>query len=64
LLSIFKVSGYKYCREKVSGSIDFKLFKISPTTYVIIIPQTASKVSTIVYVPVIPGTLKLAVDPS
>ena len=55
-LSIFNVSGNKYCRQKVSGSINFKLFTIFPTTYVIISPQTVSKVSTIFYVHVVPGT--------
>ena len=44
---IFKVSGNKYCRQKVSGSINFKLFTISPTTYLIISALTVSKVSTI-----------------
>ena len=40
LLSTFKVSGNKYCRQKVSGSIDFKLFTIFSTTYGRISPQT------------------------
>ena len=35
------------CRQKVSGSINFKLFTIFPTTYVRISPQTVSKMSTI-----------------
>ena len=39
MLSTFKVSGNKYCRQ-VSGSINFKLFTIFPTTYVRISPQT------------------------
>ena len=56
LLSIFKVSGNKYCRQKVSGSINFKLFTIFPTTYVRISLQSVSKVSTILQVPVVPGT--------
>ena len=55
LVSIFKVSGSKYCRQKVSGSINFKLFTIFPTKYVKISSQTVSKVSTIFYVPVVPG---------
>ena len=46
----------KYCRQKVSGSINFKLFTIFPTTYVRISPQTVSKESTIFYIPVVPGT--------
>ena len=50
LLSIFKVSGNKYCRQKVSGSNNFKLFTIFPTVYLRIIPQTVSKVSRIFYV--------------
>ena len=56
MLSIFKVSENKYYRQKVSGRIDFKLFTISPTTYVRISPQTVSKVGAIFYVPVVPGT--------
>ena len=46
----------RYPRQKVSGSINFKLFTIFPTTYVRISLQTVSKVSTIVYVTVVPGT--------
>ena len=42
--------------QKVSGSINLKLFRIFPATYVIISPQTVSKVSTNFYVPVVPGT--------
>ena len=44
LLSIFKVSGNKYCRQKISGSLNFKLFTIFPTKYERISPQTVSKV--------------------
>ena len=51
-----KVSGNKYCRQKVSGSINLKLFTIFSTTYVRICPQTVSKVSTIFYVPIVLGT--------
>ena len=53
-LSIFEVFGNKYCRQKVSDSINFKLFTIFPTTYVRINTQIESKVSTIFYVPVVP----------
>jgi hypothetical protein len=47
MLSIFKVSGNKYCRQKASGSINFKLFTIFPTKYARISLQTVSKVTTI-----------------
>ena len=50
------MSGNKYCRQKVSGSINFKLFTIIPTIYVGISPQTVSEARTIFYVPVVPGT--------
>ena len=53
---IFRVYGNKYCREKISGSINLKLFTIFPTTDVRIGPQTAIKVSAVFYVPVVPGT--------
>jgi hypothetical protein len=50
------MSGNKYCRQKVYGSINFKFFTIFPTTYVRISLQTVSEVSTIFYVLVVAGT--------
>ena len=42
-----EVFGNKYCQQKLSGSIHFKLFAISPTTYARISPNTVSKVNKI-----------------
>ena len=47
LLSIFKESGNKYCRQKVSGSINLNIFTIFPTTYLRISLQTVSQVDTV-----------------
>lgn len=47
LVSMPKVFGKKFGQQKVCGSINLKLFRIFPTTYLKIRPQTVNKVSTI-----------------